>query len=107
MEILLKYLLFEAILALMASEVLQQKLATYKQPSSAHNYYRVSYYHTQCNCFKEKQTVKKKILLYLLIGQTTYLLNSVPSAEHTNVSGRILIAALRGKHYFSPLHQQH
>lgn len=53
-------ILLEAILALMASEVLQQKLATYEQPFSAHNYYRVSYYHTQCNCFKEKQTVKKK-----------------------------------------------
>lgn len=106
MEITLKHLLLEAILALMASEVLQEKLATYEQPFSARNCCKDSYYHAQCHCFKKRQIAKEnKIPLHQVTGQTTHLLNSVPCAEHANVSWCILTAALTAKHHLSPSHQ--
>lgn len=81
---LLKNLL-EAILALMTSEVLQQKLVTHEQPPLADNCCKISYYHTQCSCLKERLAVPQQSLWTWLAGKppscwTLYhLLNSLRS----------------------------
>lgn len=61
--------LLEAILALMTSEVLQQQLVTHEQPPLANNRCKVSSYHTQWSCLKERLAVPEQSLWTWLAGK--------------------------------------